>query len=797
MERWQAGAAPGRARGIGSLSAAALLLAAIALVAPARPASADVDAYATDANEVTGNVDAFDGPDFQAPADGRIRGYGFGFTVAKAGPVQRFERAGSWWHAAQGQVLVGFNLRIDSPSQDSDHPVHGAVVADGGRIPIGDSAFDLQRGEWAYVASVPSGSKEVALELSAGGYAQSFSLLQRSRTGPQPAVLYRDPLSPDVVRDNGGEATVRVSDARSGDKGSLTFSLRRARLSFFTPPEPVGPADDPAKAFLVVEAEVDSPYTREAQFEPYKALPPSALTATLPDGTVVPAQHAGPDDKGFMSGSYYFEVPGDVEAARVTVAPGTLDALRDGEQGAQPTPVKAEGAAVFDVEFTPGGAAKLPKLAKGQRGAATTIGSADDPLLGDEPAASPRQARKSGGSPLLPVLVLAVLGGGAWLALRYRRRGPAQPPGPPAPVVDAPAGAVISTSAPETSDATVVVEPLAGVMAEAATRPGSRVVVLGRETRAAVPDLEALDAVRVAADEASLVAEVEAAALGAAREADGEASSHSRPLLVVVTPPAMASSVSDRLATSLNGAAESVDLRVVEAPPFVLPAPESEASAPAGPPIELRLLGPYRVMAHGREVGGGFRGKARELLAFLAVNREGLSTEAIIEALLGDLDPKRAEDQFSTNVSNARSVLRTAAGLPNDAMPIEKIGPRYRLDPSLVAVDVWVVDDADPLEVPLGGLLSDEDFTWAEPASERLRRTLLSRLRGAAEAALAGGALERAVDVHDRIIEIDPYAESSYRELVRLQRQLGRIGDAHRTEQALAARRRELGLPLD
>lgn len=779
MKLRQAGAAPGRARGIASLFAAALALTLV--IAPTSAAGADVDPNAQDPNTVVGNVTAFEGPDFQAPADGRIRGYGFGFTITKAGPVQRFTLGGDWYHAADGQMLVGFKLRIDSPSPGYDHPVRGAIVADSGRIPIGDSAFDLQRGEWAYAVSVPAGSNDVALELSAGGYAQTFSLLQRSRTGPQPTVLYRDPLAPDVVRDDGGEATLRVTDVRSGKKGSLTFALKHARLSFFTPPEPVGPADDPAKAFLIVEGEVASPDTREARFDPYEALPASALTLTLPGGAVVPAQHSGPVDEGFMSGSYYFEVPGDVEAARVTIAPGTFEALRDGEQGSEPTPVKAEGAAVFDIEFTPGGAAKLPKLAKGGKVATRAVDSAD------EPGSAARQPDQ-GGAPLLPALVLAALGGTAWLALRQRHRTPA-------PVADGTAESVVSATATDDSNPTVAVEPLASVVAEAAGRPGSRAVVLRDETRGAVSDLEALEVVRVAADEASLVAEVEAAALGAAREADQEAPSQGRPILVVVTPPAMGPSVSERLAARLNGAAESVELRVVEAPRSAAPAPASQDSLEDGPPIELRLVGPYRILARGKEVGGGFRGKARELLAFLAVHREGYSMEAIIDALWTDVEPRRAEEQFRTNLSNARSVLRGAAGLPADAMPVEHIGTRYRLDPSLVTVDAWAVEDGDPLDVPLGGLLSDEDFAWAEPASERFRRTLLSRLRAAADAAVAAGELARAVDAHHRIIETDRYAESSYQELIRLQRQLGRMGDAQRAEQALAACREELGLP--
>lgn len=69
-----------------------------------------------------GNVEAFDGPQFQAPADGRVRGYAFAFTVTKAGPVQRYQLGGDWQHAGQGQALVGFKLPSTSRPRATTTP---------------------------------------------------------------------------------------------------------------------------------------------------------------------------------------------------------------------------------------------------------------------------------------------------------------------------------------------------------------------------------------------------------------------------------------------------------------------------------------------------------------------------------------------------------------------------------------------------------------------------------------------------------------------------------------------------
>ena len=45
-------------------------------------------------------------------------------------------------------------------------------------------------------------------------------------------MLYRDPLASDLSREDVGDDSVKATDAASGDKGSLSFSLRRARLAF-------------------------------------------------------------------------------------------------------------------------------------------------------------------------------------------------------------------------------------------------------------------------------------------------------------------------------------------------------------------------------------------------------------------------------------------------------------------------------------------------------------------------------------------------------------------------------------
>ena len=89
----------------------------------------------------------------------------------------------------------------------------------------------------------------------------------------------------------------------------------------------------------------------------------------------------------------------------------------------------------------------------------------------------------------------------------------------------------------------------------------------------------------------------------------------------------------------------------------------------------------------------GLRAKARELLAFLAVNRDGATMDAAIEALWPESDPDKGQSYFRTVLANLRTTLRAGAGLDDAAAVIERIGPRYRLDTNFVAVDLWQFTD--------------------------------------------------------------------------------------------------------
>ena len=798
-----AGAASTWARGLAALGAALALLTA---AAPAAEAGSDTP---MGPNKVL-DVEAFDGAQFGQPADGRIRGYGFAVAVTETGPVARTKRIGGWLTAGDGQRLVGFKLRFDQTA-DIDHRAHGALIVDGARIPAEDYLFSVREGEHAYVASIPSGAKEVQLEVSAAGLAQTFSLTQLARVGAQPTVLYRDGISPEVVRDNAGERTLRVKDVESGAKGALVIGLEKARLSFFTPPEPVAPANDPARAYFVVEATA----SLGGGFEAANALPSSALTATLADGTNLEALHAGPEDEGLLPGAYYFPVPADVEAVRLTIRPGTFDAWDRGVSGAVPSPVRAEGAAVFDVEFTPGGAAKLPPLPK------EAVTSPARPDASDVPAEEPGD----GASRLAPVLVLLLLLAAAAAAFFWARRRQ-MPVELPEPVrVDLRGYPVVTLTGPGSADAA------SAALADAVKDDHTEVVVLDRGPASGVADRLKAGAVRLAADETALAAEVEAGCLATAQDfaAAAEEGANGAAHNIVVLAPGQASEGLAALASrpSFDGVAVRVlllggdtvpvldvaadgtvvlpdgrlgRLPVSEPPPQVdaATAAEEAPSPPAAPSDDRRLgvfvglLGPYRVSVDGDVVGSG-RKKARELLALLALRPEGVTMDAAIEALWPGAGPEKSAD-FSQAVTSLRAVLRV------DGEPVvSRIGARYQLDRSRIALDVADFEEAARSEpdaaVALyrGELADGEDYPWIEPDRERLRRTVLDLLAESVQRRRSAGDLAGAAAALDRAVDIDRYSEPLYRELMAVQREQGREDAVRRTYDRLVQALAELG----
>lgn len=165
-------------------------------------------------------------------------------------------------------------------------------------------------------------------------------------------------------------------------------------------------------------------------------------------------------------------------------------------------------------------------------------------------------------------------------------------------------------------------------------------------------------------------------------------------------------------------------------------------------------------------------------------------------------DPEKGQAYLRTDLANLRSTLRSAAGLDEATAVVERIGARYRLAPGLVEVDLWRFNDAlaagaagDERDrrqraAPCygGDFAAGEDFVWAEPIREQLRRKAIDNLTALAALHRARGDLDEALGAMERAIDQDPYAEELYEAVMDLQITLGRRDAAARTLRLLERR---------
>lgn len=242
-----------------------------------------------------------------------------------------------------------------------------------------------------------------------------------------------------------------------------------------------------------------------------------------------------------------------------------------------------------------------------------------------------------------------------------------------------------------------------------------------------------------------------------------------------------------QLATTTHVAASpGADDTTVEEP-FVFDAlpPESGAPSDPEPPIKVRLFGEMTIDGPDGIVRGGMREKARELLARLLLQPEGVRREVLMEELWPDVELAKRQDRFSAAVSSIRTRLRAALGSSEHEVVICD-GDLYRVDGALFDVDYWrfqsalrvaaTVDDREDRESALesalelyhGDLGATEFWSWAEDEREALRRRALDAAVQLAEWAEGGGRLDDAIVAVERAISIDPYAEELYVRGVRL-----------------------------
>ncbi|MEG3635533.1 BTAD domain-containing putative transcriptional regulator [Micromonospora palythoicola] len=210
--------------------------------------------------------------------------------------------------------------------------------------------------------------------------------------------------------------------------------------------------------------------------------------------------------------------------------------------------------------------------------------------------------------------------------------------------------------------------------------------------------------------------------------------------------------------------------------------------------VHVQVLGDARIVDMSTTLP--LRGKALELLTYLAARAGVASQDAILEDLLPDAATSKAPHRLHTYVYNLRRVLASTGG---PATYLTHPGRRYILHRDTLDVDLWqmsdALDEANRATTPTariaalrravatyqGPLANGKDYEWIEPYREAVQRQ-------AVDAALAlADALHdqpgEALAVLTTAIGHHPHTEALYQAAMRVHAALGdptAIRDLHR-----------------
>jgi len=217
--------------------------------------------------------------------------------------------------------------------------------------------------------------------------------------------------------------------------------------------------------------------------------------------------------------------------------------------------------------------------------------------------------------------------------------------------------------------------------------------------------------------------------------------------------------------------------------------------------VRIELAGRVRLEAPGTVVeGSGFPGRQGRLaFAYLALEGRTVGRGELAAAVWGDALPRSWERDLSAVVSKLRALLTpTGVSIPGG-------GTDYRLElPPGAAVDV-VAASADlvaarsalaagvPGEavaaadraaaVARRDLLPGLHAPWVDEQREGLRRLLRRALEVRADAAAAGGDVGAALRDAAELVALDPYRETGYARLIRLELRAGNRAEALRVHE--------------
>jgi len=220
--------------------------------------------------------------------------------------------------------------------------------------------------------------------------------------------------------------------------------------------------------------------------------------------------------------------------------------------------------------------------------------------------------------------------------------------------------------------------------------------------------------------------------------------------------------------------------------------------------LRFELLGGFQVVARGRPAGRMLTARQQQLLAYLALHR---AAPVPRQQIAGRFWPDSTDAQSLTNLRRELHHLRHA--LP-EVEPILVIGSRTLAWKTANAFDLDVVEFEHAVDEGLrgeralleravalyrGDLLPDCDDEWIRPERERLQRRFGESLVALIAKLEDDRALGDAIDYAQRLLDVDPLNETTWRTLMRCHGKRGERATAlHVYQQCASVLKRELGV---
>lgn len=223
------------------------------------------------------------------------------------------------------------------------------------------------------------------------------------------------------------------------------------------------------------------------------------------------------------------------------------------------------------------------------------------------------------------------------------------------------------------------------------------------------------------------------------------------------------------------------------------PTPETPGAEYWPWPIKVHVLGKLKIEKDGEPLDlseSGAQKPLSMLKAIIALNGRQVAEEQLSDKLWPDSEGDRARHSFKVTLHRLRKLLG------NEEAIIVRNGT-VSLNPQMVWVDALGLDEAlehlgasyakpavvlgeaarRAASLYRGPLFEHEAALWAVHSRERMRDRYLRLITRAADA-LAQSEIKTAVDIYEKVLQVDPLREATYQKLMRGYQAMGHKADA-------------------